>query len=377
MKISTTFLVLFFLSLGFNMNSQISSYEEIEFEADSVKSIYKPSSQNFVYIKSKKGSGGVPQNERVDSILETPITELVLVFTETTAADIESREDDNRARWENLFETYPELFQNNNTVFKNVCQCNYQGDAEALKVSQGFYMFFKGSKPKVEAEPVKAAVVAKTEPVTKSEPVTKTEPAVNTKVEQKKEEKAAPVVEKVKEKVIEKEPEPEAEPEAEKEEPVAVKTPRTPKPVMGKKRPGYEKPRKARDAKACRQPCYQGGDDDLVSYFNTAIILTKKQKKKGKNILVQVRIQFNYDGSIKKAYVQGENEVLNQQVQGAIDQMGYWNPAVKGGITVKSEIRFNLKFDKATKSLKPMDFLINPRPGPKCSCMSDSELFGD
>lgn len=90
-----------------------------------------------------------------------------------------------------------------------------------------------------------------------------------------------------------------------------------------------------------------------------------------------VRIQLNYDGSIKKSFITGEDEVLNQQVQAAIDQMGYWNPAVKGGVTVKSEVKFTLKYDKPTKSIRPTDFVINPRPGQKCPCVSDAELFGE
>jgi hypothetical protein len=57
--------------------------------------------------------------------------------------------------------------------------------------------------------------------------------------------------------------------------------------------------------------------------------------------------------------------------------MGYWNPAVKAGVTVKSEVKFNLKYDKPSKSVKPMDIVINPRPGQKCPCVTDSEMFGD
>jgi hypothetical protein len=388
MNIFTRLLPVIFAGLCFSLHGQISSYEEIEFEQDSMKAAYKPATRNFVFMKSKKGSGGLPKSDKADAILNTPITEIVLVFTEMNSSAIEEREDGNRQRWENLFETYPEFFQYTST-FKNVCQCNSRGDSAAFKQAQGFYVFYEGDAPAAEPEPVAPAPVKKEEPkVAKVEPkVVKEEPKtpepVKTKAEPKaKEPEAIPEPAKVKEKVVEKEkeaePEPQADPEPEKEKPVATtKTPKNQKLAPTKKRPGYEKPRRARDAKACRQPCYGYGDEDLIGYFKTSIILTKKQKKKGKNILVQVRIQLNYDGSIKKAFVVGENEVLNQQVQGAIDQMGYWNPAVKAGVTVKSEVKFNLKYDKPSKSVKPMDIVINPRPGQKCPCVTDSEMFGD
>jgi hypothetical protein len=45
---------------------------------------------------------------------------------------------------------------------------------------------------------------------------------------------------------------------------------------------------------------------------------------------------------------------------------------------VKSEVRFNLKYDKETKALKPADMVLLPRPNPKClQCLSDSDIFGD
>ena len=392
MKFFKIIAALFICAYVNQVNAQISSYEEIEFETDSMKMAYKPLSKKpYVFLKSKKSAGGMPRTAEADAILNTPVTDIILVFSETSSEDLAEREEANRARWENLLETYPEFFQYN-SVFKNVCQCNNAGDAEAFKAKQGFYVYYEGAapapEPVVQAEPVKPAATPAKEtarpaetPVkesTKTEapatPQTKAPAVTETKAPEKK---AEPAVTKVAEPVIEKEIEKEAVEETEKPEPVAAKPARVAKAGATPKRPGYEKPRRSKDTKACRQPCYGYGDDDLVAYFKNSVMLTKKQKKKGKNILIQVRIQLNYDGSIKKAFVQGENEVLNQQVQAAIDQMGYWNPCVKAGVTVKSEVKFVLKYDKPSKTLRPSEFMLNPRQGTKCPCVSDSELFGD
>jgi len=378
MKLFNYFLPLVLVVLTHTAGAQISSADELEFEEESIKSVYKAKSRNFVYMKSKKGEGGVPKNGRADSILTTAITDIVLVYTEMTPEPAEDRDDSNLERWANLFETYPEFFQHNTTTFKNICQCNPQGDAEAFKTGQGFYIFYKAPEPVVAAakpaavpvpEPAKPAVTEK-----KAE-----EPKTVTKIkEETKAREPEPV--KVKEQVVTETPEPVAqekvEEPAEVTEPVVVKKPKIVKP-SGNKRPGYEKPRRAKDAKACRQPCYEGGDEDLVAFWKNTVTLTKKQKKKGKNINVMVRIQLNYDGTIKKSFITGEDEVLNQQIQAAVDQMSPWNPAVKGGVTVKSEVKFTLKYDKPTKSIRPMDFVINPRPGLKCPCVSDAEMFGE
>jgi len=51
--------------------------------------------------------------------------------------------------------------------------------------------------------------------------------------------------------------------------------------------------------------------------------------------------------------VTGTNTELNETVTNAIKQMDLWNPTVKNGITVKSEVRFTLKYNKDKKDLIP------------------------
>ncbi|MBL7918200.1 MAG: hypothetical protein JNM96_07365, partial [Bacteroidia bacterium] len=91
-----------------------------------------------------------------------------------------------------------------------------------------------------------------------------------------------------------------------------------------------------------------------------------------------LKLSLNFDGSIKKAMVNGANPMLNEMVTVAVKSMDSWNPAVKAGTTVKSEIKISLKYDKAAKGIKPLDIAITPRPNPKCTkCLSDAEIFGD
>ncbi|MBL7934365.1 MAG: hypothetical protein JNM51_00995, partial [Bacteroidia bacterium] len=131
------------------------------------------------------------------------------------------------------------------------------------------------------------------------------------------------------------------------------------------------KPKKAKDPKACRQACYGSGESDLNDFFRDKIVLTKKMRKDE----VDLKLQLNVDGTVKKVIVLGDNAELNKLVEEVAKNM-VWNASVKNGLTIKSEVRMKLKFDKELKGLKANDLMVNPRLGPKCmTCASDSELF--
>ncbi len=376
------------------------SYEELEFEMDSTSSVYRPTSKNYVLLKSKRGSSGMNKTAAGDAVINSEVSEIVLVFSETEASDLAEREDANRERWENLLKTYPELFQFS-TTYKTVCQCKVGGDAESLKASQGFYVYVNGEVPKVEeapkvaeekpAAPAKPAVTEEKKPVAKTAeekpaapakadpaPVKESAPVAPKTENTVAKPKEAPVVEKTPEPVVEKtvsenKPVQVAEEPKEKEEeapvaPVAKKSP-------SKKPAASAKPRRAKDPKACRQPCYGFGDEDLVAFFKDNIKLSKKQRRKAKNWVANVRLQINHDGTIKKAMVTGGEESFNEMVNSALKSMNPWNSAVKNGLAVKSEVRFNLKYDKSTKAIRPSDFIMNPKASPKCPCVTDGEMF--
>lgn len=378
----------FLLSLAISLMSlsavaQTPTYDELSFEADSTGSSYKPTGKNYVLVKSKRGTSGLNKTPQADAILTSEVTEIVLVYTETDAAAISEREDANRERWENLLMTYPELFQYS-TTYKNVCQCNMSGDAETLKKTQGFYVYVNGPVPKAD-EPK-----AETPPPPPPAPTAKTEEPAKPKAEDKKpveEKKATPVVSseppaapKTAPPVQEKKPEAKEEPAAtasssEAEESHAAEPAKAAAPK--KKAPAVAKGRRAKDPKACRPACYEGGDEDLIAYYKTSLKLTKKQKKKLKKVVTNVKIQLDMEGAIKKVMVTGEKEDFNKQVEDVTKNMGSWRSAVKGGVAVKSEVKFFLKFDPDTKTIKATDIIVSPKPGPKCKCASDSEIFGD
>jgi hypothetical protein len=361
---------LLFLSFNLVVFSQTPTYDDLVFEDDSITKAYKPSGKNYAFIKSKKGSGGVARTTTADSILGLPVTDIILVFTESNASQMAEREEANQERWENLIQTYPKLFQFN-TNYKNILQYG-KGSEEEFKNSQGFYVYYeskeKKSTPEKKADPIVKETKSEKETISKNE-VTKENTNSREKISETKESREEKKEKKVKE-----------EKSTDKNEITSVSTETVnlnDVPVKGIGKPGFSKPRKAKNPKACRVPCYEGGDEDLNTYFKTSINLSKKQRRHGKNLVSQVRLMLNIDGSIKKAMVTGTDEVLNQQVAGAVKNMNAWNPAVKNGVTVKSDVKITLKYDKETKALKPFEVVVNPRVGPKCDCVSDAEMFGD
>jgi hypothetical protein len=90
---------------------------------------------------------------------------------------------------------------------------------------------------------------------------------------------------------------------------------------------------------------------------------------------VDLKLQLNVDGTVKKVVIKGENPELNKLVEEAVKDM-IWNASVKSGLTIKSEVKMILKFDKKLKGLKAQELMVSPRLGPKClTCASDDELF--
>ncbi len=131
------------------------------------------------------------------------------------------------------------------------------------------------------------------------------------------------------------------------------------------------KPRKAKDPKACRTACYGNGENDLNDFLRENVAITKKMKRDD----VDLKLQLNVDGTIKKIVALGDNDELNKLVEAAVKDM-VWNASVRSGLTIKSEVKMILKYDKKTKSLIAEELTVNPRLGPKCmTCQSDDELF--
>ncbi len=376
--------ILLFLAFSFVTFSQTPVYDDLTFDEEELAAGFKASSKQHITLKSKKGTGGMPKVPEADALKNAEISDIILVFTETTEDAAGTREENNRERWENLISTYPEFFQFS-TNYKNVCQCVMGGDAEALKPAQGFYIYYKtaeqkasekaaekAARDKAEAEAAAAAAKANSK---KEEPKKeeKKEVTKETKKEKEKEEKKEVVKETKKEK------EKKEEPKEEEETSTAVEgVEETVTVAIVPKKTGYKKPKVSKDKKQCRPPCYEGGDEGLHNFFKDQIVLSKKQRRSIKGSVTIVKLSLNFDGTIKKAMVNGANSALNELVTVAIKNMDLWYPAVKGGVTVKSEVKITLKYDKGTRAVKPFEIMITPRPNPKClECKTDAEIFGD
>lgn len=362
MKSVIVFLIIFFSLVCLTPLVAQTSFEELEFEVDSIKTPYTPDSKNYVFIRSKRGNSGVNKTASADAILSSEVSEIVLVFSETNASAIEERETANRERWENLLLTYPDFFQYS-TTYKTICQCNTKGDDEGFKKVQGFYVFVEGELPNVAAEPK----------TTKTIPEVVT-PQGTEKIKEEKNDEAV-VSDHRKESIIAetkaKDKDVEENNSTEAEDKVVAPVKEKPK-----KEVTASKPRRAKDPKACRPPCYGYGDEDLLLFFKENLTITKKQKRKAKSWMANVRLQIHFDGSIKKVIVTGSDQDFNKLLEEVLKSMNNWNSAVKGGIAVKSEVRFTVKYDKNSKAFKPFEINMNPRPSAKCRCESDSEIFG-
>lgn len=364
-------LTIIFLSVFcFSLSGQVASYDDLVMEADSVTKAYQPKSKNFALIRAKRGTGGLNKTSKGDSIKAFPITDIVLVFSELTPSSINNRESNNREKWENLIKTYPEFFQAS-TNYVSLCQCKINGDTTTFKPAQGFYVYFEGKEEPKAEEPKVAAKkeVAEEKPkAEKPEKVKKEKEAKPEKEEKVKEEKTVKAEKPKKEKPVKEEA-------PKKEEKVVAAEPEVVAPRA--KKEGFTTPKRAKDPKACRPPCYENGDEDLFAFFKEFLPLSKKQRKNSKDLVTILRLQLNFDGSIKKPFVQGINEEFNNQVLECVKQMNNWNPAVRAGITIKSEVKMTLRYDKSTKAIKPFETNYVPRPMPNCKCVSDAEMFGE
>ncbi len=387
MKTFKKFLLAAFVSAGITVAAQPSFYD-LTFQSDSITAPFAADG-NYVYMKSKRGDAGMPTTEEGDAIKTSEITKIVLVFSEDSPDDLENRESYNQERWDNLIATYPEYFQEK-TKYKNICQCAAEAGGDNYKAVQGFYIYYKGAGPAPSTPPPAPAAEPKKEPA----PVAKNDPpkAETPKADPPKTD--PPKTDPPKSEPVATTPpksEPVAtEPAKTEETPAPAVTPKTPAKKVAsddeevvetkstsKKRAGYgAKPRKAKDPKACRPACYGYGEEDLVAFFKD-ITLSKKQKRKAKKYQADLRIAIHFDGTIKKVTLTGgNNDELTALINEALKSMNPWNPAVKGGVAIKSEVRMTIKFDKETKTFKPYNILVNPKPNPKCKCVSDSEIFG-
>src|SRR5688572_14629948 len=128
------------------------SYYDLTFINDSVTTPFKTPSDNYVFVRSKRGVDGVNPTPEADALRTGVVQKIILVFSEDSPSDLETREEYNMERWDNLILSYPEFFQEK-TKYKNLCQCTQEAGAENFKQVQGFYIYYKTEeKPVVKEE---------------------------------------------------------------------------------------------------------------------------------------------------------------------------------------------------------------------------------
>jgi hypothetical protein len=326
--------------------AQTHQFSELSFKStDSIKGTYHADKlKKFIYVTSKFGSDEVKQLNQLDSISSFFISKIVLVYSEFHKAEKFNQAHLNLNRWQNLYKTYPSFFNTGLTSYQNVCQYGIKTDSVAKKLTHGFYVYYENrSDPVVrkreineihrllEKLGVNANDTAEVESATSSE-VKKTEDSVST-------------------------------------ESIAINPSKS-------KKSKFKKPMRAKDPRACRQPFYQTGKTDLSDFFKENIQLTEKQlrKRNRKKLEAEIRLQLEYNGAIRYADISSTDQKLIAEIGKVLSLMGVWNPAVKNGITIKSEVKFKIKCTDADK-MELLGEVYVPKTLAKCAFTPDEELF--
>jgi hypothetical protein len=326
----TARLFVFFAAFTTSIRAQIFTLPEII--TDTIPGSYAVRlNQPYIFIASSFGSEKIENNQRLDSVSGFYISEIVLVYSAYRKAGQFDQARLNKTRWENLGKTYPSLFLNGPTRFANVCQEGQQTDSAARQLTHGFYIYFRNRSDSTERK----AEIAELSRMMLAMGIDTSATGDD-----------GPLA-------------------AEKEIPFNP---------VSKKHPKFKKPLRAKDPKACRQPFYGSGTEDLELFFKGKISLTARQKRKPRKLLAEVRLRLDYNGFIKSAYILCANKKLIDQIRLALSDMNVWNPAVKNGLTVKSDVKFSLHMlPGGTMGL--VGGITVPRNLANCGTAPDSVLF--
>jgi hypothetical protein len=324
-----------FIFLAFLIKGQKKSIAEIDFlPTDTIDRPYTVTvNQPYIFIASSFGSDRILQGTKLDSISDFLIKEIVLVYSRYHKSENFSQSKLNDARWNNLLKDYPQLFQNGTTRYKNICQDGLTSDTVAKKLTHGFYIYFEN-----RADPVKRE--------TEISEISKMVQAMGIDTAETSETESAPV---------------------ETEEIIPLSE-------LRKKHSKFKKPMRTIDPKACRQPFYMTGMNDLDNFFKEHITLTPRQKRHPKKLDAEVLLRLDFNGFIKSAHVLTANKLLIEQIRKALSEMNVWNPAVKNGITIKSDVKFLLHCTPEGKMGLKGTYIVS-RNLAKCGTASDEELF--
>lgn len=325
--------LLFFLS-ALACRAQPATFNEVAFlPEDTIQNAYTvKQNQLYVFIPSRFGKHEIGDIPVLDSIKTFLVKDVVLVYSMFRKSDQFNQTRLNEKRWTNLLEQYPEVFRNGPTKYHNVCQSGVVSDSAAKQLTHGFYIYFENpadeKKREVEVREISKMLLSL---------------GVDTS---------------------------EADAEIVHSGPDEIELAKSP----GTRHSKFRKPMRTKDPKACRQPFFENGRTDLSDYFKEKITLAKKQKRKPERLVAEVKLRLDFNGQIRSANIMARNDQLIQQIKKALSEMPLWHPAVRNGITIKSDVRFLLEYN-AAGHMSLRGNVILPKYLADCGVTPDEELF--
>jgi hypothetical protein len=258
------------------------------------------------------------------------IHEIVLVFSQFKKAENFKQAALNQSRWENLMKLHPALFSTGNTLYHSVCQSGVITDSAAKKLTHGFYIYFENrsddAKRQIEVNEIAKMI---------------TSMGIDTS--------AIPE-------------------EKQKEDESLTAAPDIKRPSR------FRKPLHTIDPKTCRQPFYGTGTDDLERFFREHLELSKRQERQGKKLSAEIKLTIDFNGVIRSAHIMCVDNQLIGQVKKALVKMDLWNPAVRNGVTIKTDVRFTVIGDGAGSVIIKRPVIV-ARMLAECGTAPNEEIF--
>jgi hypothetical protein len=105
-----------------------------------------------LFVPSDFAKHNVFQKTQLDSLINSTIIRIDLAFTLYKSSPSFDQKKLNEDRWNELFKGYPYLFENNATIYQNICQTGATTSAEARKYRHGFYIYYRKNGDSLERE---------------------------------------------------------------------------------------------------------------------------------------------------------------------------------------------------------------------------------
>jgi len=315
------------------MHAQTRTHFDLDFEQpDTLHIPYQPQNKiPYLFIPSKFGSDEVVSGARLDSLSSFQILRIDLVYSLYHKANNFNQTKLNDLRWDHLIKLYPNLFTSASTEFRNYCQVE-DNDSLAKRLKHGFYVYFENrTEPSKRLAEIDALI----------QMATKAGLDVSDSLD------------------LEDSPMKSAD---ESGETVEIKD------AKGK----YLKRMRAKDPKACRQPYYENGLNDLNNFIDAHVYLKWWQKWNTKRFTGTIRLRISYTGEIKQASVMANPKRFAKKLKAMVGQMNSWNPAVRNGVAVNAIVKIKIRYFDGKFSAEQVEV---PRNLLKCPTVPDEEIF--